>query len=259
MTFSKRTVPALLQGLFWASILTTTLILGACASDDNSDAPAKSNDTLTFNGVATVTPVSGSATQLVVTWEAATDNVNASDQIRYLVYAAPQLDPQYLGVPRESLLNITEIPLKDLLPNTEYTVMVVAVDLDGNSNPGTVNTQLTARTGDTVSFALDIKPTLQTKCGPGCHDAQTAEASMDLLTDTAVYGSLFNADMDLCRPGKRVVAGDVGNSLILTVLDWSTSDTCSAALSKMPKDGPKPTGNFLVSLKSWIMAGALDN
>lgn len=207
-----------------------------------------------FAGVATVEKVSGSATQLSVTWAAATDLVTPASEITYeiVVYPYPSDFQTRLGF---SVKNQTEYIVTGLAPASTYEILVTAVDGEGNWSAG--GTHQPATTDSIVSFAKDIQPTLQSaECGMSCHNANTQEPAMDLVTDT--YNALVNAEMEYCPPGLRIQPGNVENSLLLSALDWGKKP-CVAHLSRMPENGLKPSRNYLDAMESWILAGAPNN
>jgi hypothetical protein len=101
-------------------------------------------------------------------------------------------------------------------------------------------TQPAAPSGATVSFATDIGPLLQNRCG-SCHGGSRKQEGLSVITYTDLMKGSEN--------GPVVVPGDSENSLLVELV----------ASQEMPKRGPKLTPSEVQLLIDWVNQGALDN
>ena len=92
----------------------------------------------------------------------------------------------------------------------------------------------------TVSFANDITPILQSRCG-NCHGGNQTQEGLNVLS----YASLMNGSEN----GPVIAAGDATNSLLVDLV----------ASQKMPTRGPKLTPDQVQLITDWVNQGALDN
>ena len=99
-------------------------------------------------------------------------------------------------------------------------------------------TDAASRSG--VSFATDVKPILESRCGT-CHMGEFTSA--DLHMDT--YESLMAGSQD----GPVIVPGSAKKSLLVQKI----------SAGEMPKRGPKLTPVQIQIIVDWINAGAPNN
>jgi len=121
---------------------------------------------------------------------------------------------------------------------------------DGHNPP--VVRQLTTLTVTTPSYANDIRAIWNSECMP-CHDATQAKGQLDLTG--AVNAALVNVAMvaPSCSPGTRVVPYQPGSSGLMNKLLGTSCGT------RMPEGAGALSAGELVTIESWILAGALDN
>lgn len=91
-----------------------------------------------------------------------------------------------------------------------------------------------------VSYAKDIQPILESRCG-SCHMGEFVSEGLHMDT----YESL----MEGSDHGPVIVPGDAGESILVQQL----------VKGKMPKRGPKLTPTQIQLIADWIEAGALNN
>ena len=241
------------------AILCSALAVGGCSSSSSDPAPADTTAP-TFNGVLTATASGG--TNIIATWDAASDDTTPAGDIEYRIYAS--LDMTDKGTVRDSVVGVTSHTVKYLEPGMTYYITVEAVDEAGNSNSN--NAQLSDTTDAEVSLQFDIQPTLQAACATsGCHDAATQLHGVNLSTASATYDTLVGIDNHHCggTGAKRVVAGDAANSQILNILDWESTTPCimngGTEPLQMPEGGAELDHEFVHFFEHWIADGALNN
>ena len=97
-----------------------------------------------------------------------------------------------------------------------------------------------AAQGETVSFANDILPIIESRC-INCHGGQRTEKELDMKTfDSLMAGS---------ENGPVVTPGDAAHSKFVELV----------ATQKMPKRGPKLTSPQVQLFTDWVNQGALNN
>jgi hypothetical protein len=97
----------------------------------------------TFAGAKTAMP--GTAGQIIVTWEAGSDDKTPTEELLYYVYVAVTPGAQDFGTPRFiTPPGATQHTLTGLLPATTYYVVVRARDLAGLADANTI--EVSART-----------------------------------------------------------------------------------------------------------------
>lgn len=106
--------------------------------------------------------------------------------------------------------------------------------------PATDGLQPTATAHGPVSFARQVRPIFEAKCGD-CHGGETTEVELNLLTYAGVMaGSEY---------GSVVEAGDADGSLLLEMI----------VAGEMPQDAPALPADEIALIRSWIAQGAQDN
>ena len=102
------------------------------------------------------------------------------------------------------------------------------------------STKAASPTRSEVSYANDVQPILESRCGK-CHMGEFVSEGLHMDT----YESL----MEGSDHGPVIVPGDAGESLLVQQL----------VKGKMPKRGPKLTPAQIQIITDWIEAGALNN
>mgnify|MGYP003524916386 FL=1 len=92
----------------------------------------------------------------------------------------------------------------------------------------------------TVSFANDIQPLLENRCG-NCHGGNKTEEGLNLLSYEAIIQGSDN--------GPVINAGAADDSLLVEMV----------VTLEMPKRGPKLTPPQVQLIIDWVNQGALDN
>jgi uncharacterized membrane protein len=131
--------------------------------------------------------------------------------------------PASASQPTEQVVPATEAPTDIPAPTAESTA---------TSEP--------AVTGSNVSFAVDIRPILESRC-INCHGGDRIEEGLILTSHASILAGSEN--------GAVVSPGDAANSLLAELV----------ANKKMPKRGPKLTPPQVQLIVDWINQGALDN
>ena len=123
--------------------------------------------------------------------------------------------------------------------NKQFFILLIAVLL--------VSTYAVFRIGSTgaapsveVSYANDIRPILESRCG-SCHMGEFVSEGLDMNT----YESLLAGSQN----GPVLIPGDANDSLLVQKI----------TAGKMPKRGPKLTPTQIQMITDWINAGALNN
>ena len=104
----------------------------------------------------------------------------------------------------------------------------------------TQNSSTGAASHTEISYARDVRPMLESRCG-NCHMGEFTSA--DLHMDT--YESLMAGSQN----GPVIVAGSAKESLLIQKI----------SKGEMPKRGPKLTPEQVQILIDWINAGAQNN
>lgn len=112
-----------------------------------------------------------------------------------------------------------------------FLVSAYAIFQSGSTN---------AASQTTVSYANDVQPILENRCG-SCHLGEFT--SKDLNMDT--YENLMAGSQN----GPVIIAGDAKDSLLVQKI----------SSGEMPKRGPKLTPAQIQIIVDWINAGALNN
>jgi hypothetical protein len=107
--------------------------------------------------------------------------------------------------------------------------------------------------GGMLTFAKDVSPILQSKCG-GCHGT---DGMLSVATLTAVSGATSTANCAKNVSKKRVVPGDPTMSFLYLKVSTPTAMLGANCGNQMPRNGPP----FLstadqTTIKNWIMQGA---
>ena len=205
----------------------------------------------TFAGVTGVETVSGST--LRATWAAASDDVSQARSLEYRVYVAESSGGQTFGSPSAtSDPGAGEVLVSGLNPETDYHVVVRAVDQAGNEDSNTI--EATGRTGAATSFASQVEPILVASCtNAGCHTGPRPAQGLDLRSGSG-YGELVGVESTQCAGRALVTAGDPGASYLINKLRGV--DICFG--TQMPKGGALSAGQ-IQTVEDWVGEGALDN
>ena len=97
-----------------------------------------------------------------------------------------------------------------------------------------------SNSGGTVSFANEVLPILQSRCG-SCHGSGQTQAGLDLTSYSAVMAGSMH--------GAGVSAGDANSSTLIQMI----------ASGRMPKRGPSLQPNQIQTITNWVAEGAPNN
>ncbi len=205
-----------------------------------------------FAGATSATP--RGATNIDISWDAASDDVTAPENITYQIYVSDAASGQDFTNPSQSVTAATTTTVTDLDRDTSYFVVVRARDEAGNEDQNTQ--EVSATTGAAISFTQDIEPILVTRCtDSACHDAANPVANL-ALTQGVAFDSLVGVDADQCRGQQagrvRVEPGDPGSSYLIDKLKGT--NMCSG--TAMPKASERLSPATIAIFEDWIQAGA---
>jgi uncharacterized membrane protein len=130
-------------------------------------------------------------------------------------------------------------PTEDAAPATDTSAPTEAPVTETPATEVTAATQPPVQ-GDTVSFASDVMPIVESRC-INCHGGERTQEGLSLKSHAELMAGSDN--------GTVVVPGDAANSLLVELV----------AEQKMPKRGPKLTPPQVQLITDWVNQGALDN
>ena len=110
--------------------------------------------------------------------------------------------------------------------------------------------------GMAAATFTDVYNIIEMKCGGGafgCHVTGTS-GMLEMHDQEQAYMNLVGVDAENC-PGKRVVAGDADNSLIIKAL---MGEAC-AEVDPMPRGRDSLSADEIATIREWIEAGAMNN
>lgn len=204
-----------------------------------------------FAGLESATPAG--STGLALSWSPASDDITPPEQLRYRAYVAAASGAQSFDAPAgESEPGATELVVSGLDPETDYFVVVRAVDVLENEETNTVERQAT--TGAAIRFSADVQPIFDASCtGNACHGGIMPAENLDLTAGVA-HGELVGIPAGQCGDRLRVAPGNPDASYLIAKLRGV--DLCSG--TRMPKTGSLPASQ-IQTIADWIAQGALDN
>jgi hypothetical protein len=117
-------------------------------------------------------------------------------------------------------------------------------------------------TGGTATAATftEVYAIFMTGCaGSTCHVSATRVGDMLSMADKATaYMNLVGVNSVSCSGEKRVVAGDPTKSELVATLAHTRAGNC-ARTPQMPDNRPMLPADQIEKVRSWVMAGALNN
>jgi hypothetical protein len=241
---------------------------GAAAERSATTLAADAADTIAPDfsaGNVQATINTGTATNMNLTWTAATD-ANGAANIRYLVCASmTQTDCQGADFFRNVVLTTpfgaVNGTAQFLTPRTDYFFVVRAEDRAGNVSAPAPFVRLATAT----SFAANVLPILAARCG-ACHDFR--DALILTATDTQMNWACPTGDPDKGCRLKQVEKGKPELSAVYRRVNPPNLKTSPFSASvpneygglQEPRDTPdKLTGAEDDALRTWIAQGASGN
>ena len=108
--------------------------------------------------------------------------------------------------------------------------------------------------GPTVSFAADVQPIFNARCGTACHGTTNPSGGLS-LTAASSYGELVNVPgvNSACRDLVRVEPGEPTSSLLYRKI------TGTACGTRMPQNGAALSAAQIDTIEQWIFEGAQNN
>lgn len=205
----------------------------------------------TFAGLASATAASNGIT---LSWNAASDNVSAANQIVYLVYQAATAGGESYATPSYTTApGATSYVVSSLNPNTTYYFVVRAQDTAGNIAVNT--TEQSAKTV-ALSFSGQVQPIFTATCtGPACHAGAKPQQGLNLSSAASSYAGLVNVASQQCPATKLVLPLQPDMSYMVWKIQGA--GTCFTG-SQMPKGAPLSAAQ-ISTIRSWISAGAPNN
>jgi len=203
-----------------------------------------------FAGAASA--VTKSPGSVEVAWSAATDDVSASANIRYLVYASATSGGEDFQSPDVATLpGATSALVTDVGGDTLYHFVVRAVDQAGNVDANAV--EVSAQTSH-VSFGSDVFPIFSATCtSAGCHAQPSPAENVDLSTAPAAHATLVGNYASECSMLPLVEPSKPASSYLLQKLrGWGTCFTGW----RMPEETTPLTDAQIDLVSAWIGKGA---
>jgi hypothetical protein len=191
-----------------------------------------------FAGVTSVAPASDVSLQ--VTWQAASDDMTAAEDMVYRVYVATASGEQNFATPTAtSLPGKNSLLVPNLNPNASYFVVVRAVDAEGLADDNTAEKQGTPELDATAPTFAGVKATATV-------GATSVEVSWDTATDdkTPPEGISYTVLWSATQAG--AVSGRVG---VLT-----EPGATKAVVSNLPD----AQSQFFFTVRARDAAGNLD-
>ncbi len=229
-----------------------------------------------FQGVTNILNIT--PTGFDVEWNPGSDNQTAEDALVYQVYVSEtsgghDFSEDSDDLKATSMPGATGVTVAGLGSNTDYYVVVRALDLAENQSQTTVEFAVTTF----VSFAADIEsPIFGQRCATAtCHEIFNPTAGMKLAPGWA-YNDLvgdeglgvdantsvayeFYDDDGLKTPMKRVKPGDSARSFILKRVDPPVLNPPLPGDFKMPPTGDDLAPAQIELIQLWIDQGAQNN
>jgi chitodextrinase len=199
---------------------------------------------------------------LTVRWEPAKDRPDPTAPVLYNVYVALESGAQDFNLPAmTTAAGATEASVENLEPDTEYFVVVRAMDTTGNEEDNRVEAPAPRRTP--VSYAANVQkiltlpdgydpslcwPTCTNYVQPGgcarvtCHTGARPAGGLDLRTYETTVGS------------RAVVPGSSDRSLLILRMQSTNSGV------RMPRGGTcNLESGCIDAIARWIDQGAINN
>jgi hypothetical protein len=226
---------------------TNTIEVSATTSGNDVMAPA-------FGGLATATAKTPSS--ILLSWTAATDNVTATNQLRYVVYRATTAGGEDFSTPLLTTTpGATSATITGLAPQGTYYFVVRAKDGAGNVDMNVTERSATTP-ATTISFATQIQPIFTASCAlSACHAGATPQMGMDLSAGNA-YANIVNIASGECTSVHRIEPYASAQSYLMWKIQGS--GPCFTG-SQMPKMGMPVSQADRTKIATWIDEGALDN
>lgn len=203
---------------------------------------------------AGLTSATASGNSVTLTWNAATDNITASNQLVYLIYQATAAGGENYASPTyTTAAGATSYAATGLNANTAYYFVVRAQDAAGNTTTTTLERSATTQ-GATLSG--QVQPIFSKSCtGNGCHAGASPAQGLDLSSASRSYANLVNIASAQCAATKRVLPSAPDQSYLVWKIKGS--GTCFFG-TRMPK-GQQLSAADQNTIMNWIGLGALNN
>jgi len=200
--------------------------------------------------------------EVLLTWNDATDNASAAGDIRYRVYMTQNGCFNYatpVGPPTAGGAN--QAVVTGLTPRTQYSFVVRAVDLQNNESLNINSINVTTGT----SFIVNVFPVVAGFCA-ACHNPPNGQAwqntpqiTMDYTTPGTVYQSWVNMTPSWpAAANAGMLRVDPGNPANSFLWDKINSAVPTAGV-QMPFGLPPLSAANQDIIFDWITEGALDN
>jgi hypothetical protein len=207
-----------------------------------------------FNGITSATPQSGmETTNVVLTWDPASDDQTSPDQIAYDVFQANAAGGEdFTGMPVTTVTGVNTATVT-LAPATQAYWVVRARDKAGNEDVNNAE----ATTTTFVSFSQNLQQAWNSVC-INCHTTTHANGNRPYLdAGSGSNISTWPSYAELVLDGLGVVTpGDSANSIVYQYTYWSGSNCPTMPLGDCAQ---KLTQQDLAWIASWIDQGALPN
>ena len=203
-----------------------------------------------------VSAAASGSSHIMLTWNAATDDVTKAAKITYLIYQAAAAGGEKYSQPASyTATGVTTYDVTNLKAGTDYYFVVRAQDEAMNVEMNTV--EKTAKTGS-VSFKTDIQPILSASCG-GCHGAMKPASGLDLSSAAASYAGMVGVASSACTSDQRVVAAQPDKSYLISKLNGAAPMGGCYKGAQMPKGAAALPAEQISLIRDWIAGGAANN
>ena len=245
------------------------LVVRAQDSSANEEANMVEVSAATTAAPDTIPPVFGgvtstiamSPTEVLVSWNAATDDRAAQGQIVYRVYGALASGGQNFGAPDVSTPpGATSTTVTGLQPGRDHFFVVRGVDPSGNEDANLVESL--ART--LASFTTQVAPIFFNNCAiSGCHAGPNPQEGQNLSSFAEISATAINVQANetlLTSMLDRIEPFQSNQSYLIHKIDGTHLDPgVDGSGVQMPRGRPPLPQAERDLVRSWIAEGALNN
>ena len=252
---TQGTIQGLLPGESYSFICRAA---DATGNEDNNYA-IRLGDTLT-DGIAPtfsgLTAATFNSTEIELTWNAASDDQTAEEDIVYAAYVATTAGAQdFMAATQLSTPGATGMTVGGLDSNTDFFIVVRARDQAGNEDANANEAQ-----GKTlVSFALDIQPIFTENCAlMGCHVPGDPPQGQ-ILSEGFAYSNIVNVPSGQPDPRLRIDQSSTDPMDSYLYIKISQASPPFGSLMPPAVSGRVLTAAQIQTVSDWISEGALEN
>lgn len=207
-----------------------------------------------FGGVTST--LSTSPTEVLVTWNPASDDQASPSQIVYNIYVSTISGGQNFGTPAAvSPAGAPSHTVTGLSPDMDQFFVVRAVDPSGNED-GNLQESM-SRT--MVSFAAQVGPIFGGSCAfSSCHAPPTVQQGVDLSDYATISSTAIGVASNQAPLLSRIEPFDSAASYLVHKID-GTQVSAGGSGSQMPFGAPPLSQGNRDRIRAWVDQGALNN